>query len=305
MDYLVIGAGGTGGSIAAYLAVAGHAVTVVDREPGLKAIREHGLTVCRYAAEKIQTRNLTAVTEAEYQGQADVIFVCVKGYSLLEIIPLLSRAAHPQTVIIPILNIYGAGEKLAQQLPELNITEGCIYIAAEISGPGEILHRGSIFRVIFGSRDPAQRLPRFDQIASDLRASGIDGQVADDIRSAAFHKFALVSSMAAAGAYLNASAGDFQQPGSEARELFVTLIKEIQTLGQAMGIYLQEDLVEDILITIDALAPAMTTSMQKDLSQGGASEIDGLVFEVPRLGERWGTPVPQYTRISQALIENL
>ena len=45
MKYLIIGAGGTGGCIGAYLAKAGNDVTFIARGKHLQAIRENGLTV--------------------------------------------------------------------------------------------------------------------------------------------------------------------------------------------------------------------------------------------------------------------
>ncbi len=43
MKYLVIGAGGTGGSIGAYMTEAGKDVTLIARGEHLKRIQEHGL----------------------------------------------------------------------------------------------------------------------------------------------------------------------------------------------------------------------------------------------------------------------
>ena len=77
-------------------------------------------------------------TDMEHYGERpDVIFVCVKGYSLEETIPFIRRVAKPETVVIPILNIYGTGGRLQERLPELLVTDGCIYIAAEIKEPKE------------------------------------------------------------------------------------------------------------------------------------------------------------------------
>ena len=68
----------------------------------------------------------------------DVIFISVKGYALDDIIPFLAKVSKENTIIIPILNIYGTGYRLAPKLPHTNVIEGCIYIVAYISAPGEI-----------------------------------------------------------------------------------------------------------------------------------------------------------------------
>ena len=51
-------------------------------------------------------------------------------------------------------------------------------------------------------------------------------------------------------------------------------------------------MVEANLRIMKGLPPETTTSMQRDVCQGRQSEADGLVYEVVRLGHRYGVPVP-------------
>lgn len=44
-----------------------------------------------------------------YQGRPEVVFVCVKGYSLEDTISFLQRVSDRRTVVIPLLNLYGTG----------------------------------------------------------------------------------------------------------------------------------------------------------------------------------------------------
>ena len=70
--------------------------------------------------------------------------------------------------------------------------------------------------------------------------------------------------------------------------MFKALITEIVALSHAMGIEFQEDLVERNLKIVEPLAPEATTSMQRDVYAGKKSEIDGLVYEIVRLGKEYG-----------------
>lgn len=65
-----------------------------------------------------------------------------------------------------------------------------------------------------------------------------------------------------------------------------------------MGIHFTVDLLATNLKSLDNSAPNFTTSMQRDIKQGRPSEIDGLVFEVVRLGRQYGVPVPTYAMIA-------
>lgn len=108
MNYLIIGTGGVGGCIAGFLALAGKDVTCIARGKHLEAIRRQGLHL-KSDLKGEHFLRVKACTAEEYQGKADVILVCVKGYSIDSIRPVLERAATPDTLVIPILNVYGTG----------------------------------------------------------------------------------------------------------------------------------------------------------------------------------------------------
>ncbi len=298
MKYLVIGAGGTGGSIAAFMTEAGKDVTVIARGKHLEAILKYGLKMETTRKGNYTVWPMKACDMDHYDEKPDVIFNCVKGYSLEETIPFIRRAAHKDTVIIPILNIYGTGSRMQQELPGLFVTDGCIYISAEMKEPGTILQTGDIFRVVFGARKPEEYRPVLVQIAADLKDSGITGFLSDNIRRDALQKFSYVSPMAACGIYYDIDAGAVQKEG-KVRDTFIALMREIDALANAMGIRFAVDIVKTNLDILDKLSPNATASMQRDLKQGKASEIDGLLFEVVRMGRRYGVQVPTYEIIAE------
>lgn len=300
MKYLVIGAGGTGGCIGAYMAKAGKDVTLIARGEHLAAILESGLKLETNWQGTNTVFPIKACDTLHYNEQPDVIFVCVKGYSLEAIVPFIKQVTHKNTVVIPILNIYGTGGKLQEMLPELLVTDGCIYISANIKGPGTIQMHGKIFRIFFGVRSSAQYRPILKQIETDLNECHILGVLSSDIRKDALQKFSYVSAMAACGLYYHAEAASVQKTG-EIRESFINLIREIQALALAMDIHFKVDLVQFNLDILDTLAPTASTSVQRDINLGKESEIDGLVFEVLRMGEKYNVPMPTYQKISENL----
>ncbi|MBU4541461.1 MAG: 2-dehydropantoate 2-reductase [Firmicutes bacterium] len=299
MKYLVIGAGGTGGCIGAYLAKAGKDVTLIARGQHLDRIRENGIEMETNWQGTYTVSPIKAYDTLHYDEQPDVVFVCVKGYSLDEIVPFIKQIAHKDTVVIPILNIYGTGGKLQELLPELLVTDGCIYISANIAAPGKIKMHGEIFRIFFGVRDPAQFCPVLKQIEADLNDSGILGVLSQDIRKDALQKFSYVSAMAACGLYYQVEAGAVQKPG-EIRNTYIDLLREIEALALAMDIHFDVDIVQFDLDILDSLAPTASTSMLRDINLGKKSEIDGLVFEVLRMGAHYHVPMPTYQRLAQA-----
>lgn len=304
MKYAIIGAGGTGGILGFYMTKAGKDVTLIARGRHLAAMQESGLAVEKMWDGTTETIPVKAADMDHYSERPDVILVCVKGYSLEDTIPFIQRVANPSTIVIPVLNIYGTGAKMQEKLPNLLVTDGCIYVSANIKEPGVLIQHGKILRVVYGVREKEEYDPRLEEIKQDFDVSGIDGVLSENIRRDALEKFSYVSPIGAAGLYYHATAADFQREGEE-REAFKTMIREIAALAEAMGVPFERDMVEVNLKILSTLASETTTSMQRDVMDGKSSEIDGLVYEVVCMGERYHVPVPMYEKVAEKLKETL
>lgn len=287
-----------GGSIAGFLALAGKDVTCIARGRHLEAIRRNGLHL-KSDLKGEHYLPVTACTSEEFEGKADVIFVCVKGYSIDSIKDVLERASAPGTLVIPILNVYGTGPRIGRLVPSVDVLDGCIYIVGFVSGEGEITQMGSIFRMVFGAR-PEQGIARerLEEIAGELRGCGIKADVSDDINRDTFIKWAFISAMACTGAYHDIPMGEVQREG-EVRDTFVGLSRESAEIGHRLGIAFPEDPVAYNLKVIDKLDPHSTASMQKDIARGHESEIQGLLFDMIELGERLHVNLPTYHKVAQ------
>ena len=283
MKYAIIGAGGTGGILGFYMTKAGRDVTLIARGRHLAAMQEKGLAVEKMWDGTTEIIPVKATDMEHYAEQPDVVLVCVKGYSLEDTIPFIKRVAKPSTIVIPVLNIYGV-----------------------------LIQHGRILRVVYGVRNMSsqkvnvkrahseERMDDLKNIKKDFDDSGIDGVLSENIQRDALEKFSYVSPIGAAGLYYHATAADFQREG-EQREAFKTMIREIAALAEAMGVPFQRDMVEVNLNILSTLAPEATTSMQRDVMEGKDSEIDGLVYEVVRMGERYHVPVPMYAKVAEKL----
>ena len=298
LKYLIAGTGGVGGSIAAFLSLSGKDVTCIARGEHLAAIRGNGLQL-HSDLKGEHCLKVAAFTAEEFQGKADVIFVCVKGYSVDSITELIKRASHERTVVIPILNVYGTGPRIGQLVSHVTVLDGCIYIVGFVSGPGEITQMGKIFRLVFGARPQQGVAPeRLETIVDVLRKAGIKADISDDINRDTFIKWSFISAMACTGAYHDVPMGPLQHPGAE-RDTFIGLSKESSEIGRKMGITYAEDPIGYNLKVIDKLDPDSTASMQKDIAKGHESEIQGLLFDMIALGEKMDVDMPTYRKVAQ------
>lgn len=278
-------------------------VTLIARGEHLRKMQNEGLRMETTRKGNYTVSPIRAVDMEHYDERPDIIFVCVKGYSIEEVIPFIGRVAKENTIVIPILNIYGTGSRLQKELPGLLVTDGCIYIAAQIREPGIIWQNGDIFRIVYGVREKEELRPELLEVAKDLKESGIEGILSDNIRRDALQKFAYVSPMAACGLYYHVSAGEIQKTG-DPRDTFVKLMREVDALAVAMGVPFLIDIVATNLRILDSLDPTASTSMQRDIYAGKPSEIDGLIYEVVRMGRQYGVPTPTYEMIEKKARED-
>lgn len=335
LHYLIVGTGGVGGSIAAFLKLAGADVACIARGRHLEAMNarglvfhsdlkgEHTLQIPAYtaeeymelvdekgkrksAAEQDDERN-SAFGQEQEDYRPDVIVVCVKGYSLDSIAPLISRVAKPDTVVLPILNVYGTGPRIQRLCPRVTVLDGCIYIVGFVSGIGEISQMGQIFRLVFGAHPgteaaypggAAALTARIGQVQADLSGAGIVTEISPDINRDTFVKWSFISAMALTGAYFDVPMGEVQKPG-EVRDTFVGLTRESVALGEKLGIDFGKDMVAYNLKVIDSLDPQSTASMQKDLARGHQSEIQGLLFDMIAQAEAAGIDIPTYRMVEK------
>ncbi len=302
MKFLIIGTGGTGGCLGGYLSAKGHDVTFIARGKHLEAMEKNGLVIKTAHRGDMVINPVKACTMDDYLSKGDipdVVFVCVKYYGLPSVIKFVKQFATKETLVVPILNVFGTGEVMQKELPETTCLDGCIYVVAQIEGPGIIAQPMKILRVFYGFRpnqDDSLR-GKAAELEKIMKDAEIDAHFTDNIQRDALQKFSYVSPAGAAGLYFHAVSDNFQHDGPE-REMFAGLIQEVQALGEGMGLKFEKNLVDIGLKLMDSMAPGTTTSMQRDVMGGGKSEFSGLVTRIVELGKQYNVPVPLYTKIN-------
>lgn len=313
IHYLIIGAGGIGGSIAGTLATAGKNVTLIARGQQLEALRRSGLVLVsdfggRKEEKLIPPGKIDVCSQEEYTSpdEPPVIFLCVKSYSIEDVAPFLDLAAQGGAFVIPILNGMRMGEYIRGFVKQGRILDGCTYLSAMKDGPGRFLMKGDRFRLVFGGdglhKSSTVKASQIEYIAEDLRSAGIDAEASDDILSHTVKKAAFVASCASTGLYYDVKVRELQKPGKP-RDMITKIAGEMSALAQKMGIVYGFDLAEDILTSLDGLSPDTESSLQRDIAQGGRSEFDSLVAYPIRIAQSCGLEMPALKTVKDAFEE--
>lgn len=133
---LVWGAGAIGGTVAAFLARAGHDITVVDASPAhVAAVREKGLRIVGPVAEFTQPLNI--VTPAELEGRWGAVALAVKAQFTGEACDQLLPHLEADGYVVSLQN--GLCESLiAGKVGPARTIGALIGFAGDMLGPGEV-----------------------------------------------------------------------------------------------------------------------------------------------------------------------
>ena len=126
-------------------------------------------------------------------------------------------------------------------------------------------------------------------------------ELVPNIRQVLWTKFVFIAAISALGGLTRVAIGEYRQV-PEAREVLTEAMAEVAAVAQASGVSLDADILSKTLAFIDAGAPDLRPSMQRDLEAGRVSELESMIGVVVRLGKEQGVPTP-VMRLAYALLK--
>ena len=308
----MVGAGAIGGMMAARLAAAGHAVSVVARGEHLDAIRRDGLRLVEVDGTETVASDLHASDDFGALGTHDAVILALKAHQIAAVAHQLDALCGDETMVVPVQNGIGwwyferhggphEGRHLAKLDPDGAIAAAvpaerivaCIaYPAAEKTAPGVITH-------VEGDRFPVGELDgtkseRARALAEALTSAGFKSRVLADIRShlwvKAWGNLAFNPISALTGATLGVIC---RTPAT--RDLAAQMMTEASHIAEALGVSIRIS-VERRIAGAEAVGEHKT-SMLQDAEAGRPLELDPLVGVFVELGELTGVATPAISSV--------
>jgi 2-dehydropantoate 2-reductase len=295
----VIGAGGVGGYFGGRLAHADIDTTFIVRGATLDALRTTGLRVDSIAGDFIVERP-DATDDPRSVGAVDAVLLAVKAWQIAEAAESAKPMIGPNTIVVPLENGIDAPEVIASIVGREHTAGGLCAIVSYIVAPGHIRHAASEPIVMFGELDNA-RTERIQNLRQAFAKAGINAQVPEDIHRSMWTKFLFIATMSGIGALTRVPIGVWRAM-PEIRAIVNESLREVVALATARGIDLGDDPIEKTWQRYDALAPASTSSLQRDVMDGKPSELDAQLGAIVRLATESAVPVPVTAMIYHALL---
>jgi len=293
----IFGTGGAGGYFGARLAQAGEDVVFIARGPHLQAIRDHGLQVETPGGTFVV--RATATDDPAEAGVVDVVIVGVKAWQVTDAARAIQPMLGPDTVVLPLQNGVEAASQLQEVLGNTRVLGGLCGTVSFVAGPGRIRSVGATNFVKIGELSGATS-ERAERLRDVFARAGITAEIPPDIQVALWEKFLFVVSWGGIGAVARAPIGVLRDL-PETRHLLEQAMREILNVARARQVALHDDIVSKTMAFVDSLAPAATTSLQRDIADGKPSELDAWNGAVVRLGREAGVPTPVHQVLYSSL----
>lgn len=304
MRIAIVGIGGVGGYFGGKLAreYAGsekHEIIFIARGEHLKAIQRNGLQLFTREGDYVAWPNI-ATDNPSIAGLFDLVFFCVKSYSLESSARSLKSNINKNTVVIPLQNGVDSAERLRAELPEVNIVAGSVYIITHIEKPGVIHQEDGACKLIFGT-DDIQSAQKYSGILDILLQAKIKATLTDKISEVLWTKYLLMCPLASLTTATGKTYGAIMED-SALREKARNLMKEVEAVARARHINLPENAVDKTMDMVARFGHNSKTSMQLDREKGNHTEIDTLTVFLCRAGRESGIPTPLHDEILRQLI---
>ncbi len=289
----VIGLGGVGGYLAGMLGAAWPDVTLVARGPRYDAVTGQGLTLHSELNGEIRVFPAKAVRSVAELPPQDYIFICVKNYSLDEVLQSLPGAVGENTLIIPVMNGVDPGDRVRAALDRGLVVKSLIYIVSFARDDYSIEQQGNFATIYFGLEDPSEadreKLRRLQQI---FDKAGIDARLSEDIEADIWRKYILNCAYNVETAYYDLPIGGLRRDPVKAAQ-YEALVKEAWYVAKAKGIRITEaDISEIIRRFYEDYAEGATSSLQRDTRAGRRAETDTFSGYIVREARKLGIDVP-------------
>ena len=297
MKVCVVGAGGTGGLLAAVLRRAGVDVSLLVTERHLTAIRRNGLALIapsgRFSVE------IQAEIEPRAIGACDVVIVTTKMWAVEALAPTLQPLLGENTVVIPVQNGIDAPEMLAKTLGWQHVVYGSASMNAAMEEPGVIRQRNPQHGITVAEAQ-GHESARLLKVKETFGAAGITVEVATDGPTLLWDKFIGLVSNSSLCALLRSPMGVVQKD-DDCWSLYTAVFNEAVAVGRAAGISIPEQKAEARLARARTSPPMVMPSMAVDLMAGNRLELPWLGGRVRELGRKHAIPTPANDFIWAAL----
>lgn len=312
----VVGVGGVGGYLAGMLIRAYPHVTVAARGERGRSIKENGLILHSDYHGEIAVRPEKVVEDTALLEPQDIIFLCVKNYSLEQACKELEHAVTENTIIVPVMNGADPGERARKFLQKGTVVDSLIYIVAFANKDYSVTQQGDFANLRIGIEDGGARQTECEgsheenqkkvlAVSEILSGAQIDHKVSGDIECDIWRKYILNCAYNVLTAFYNNNIGELRNDPKKDKE-YEQLVYEAYEVAVKKGVHVTKEHADAIIRRFrEELADDATSSLQRDVIAGNPTELETFSGYIVREARRLGVNAPVSERMYEGLKEKV
>ena len=290
MKVAILGAGSLGSVVGGRLAAAGHAVTLINRNPAyVEAVRANGLILEEGGRREVVAAH--AAPDPAGLDPVDLIVVLVKSADTEAAIRAATPLLGAGTVVLSLQNGLGQEALLARAVGAARVVGGKTYVGGVMLAPGVVGAGTKGKRTIIGELD-GPPTARIAALAAAMTGAGLETHAAADLRAEIWDKLLVNVATGALAAITGLDYGNLYDI-PEIEETALAAVAEAMAVARADGVALSTATpAEAWRRAAEGLPFGFRTSMLQSLDKGRTTEIDAVNGAVVAEGRRLGVPVP-------------
>ncbi|MEM7335072.1 MAG: 2-dehydropantoate 2-reductase [Chloroflexota bacterium] len=299
MKIMIFGTGAMGSIYAGLFADAGHEVWAVDVwEAHLTAMGENGLRVEGASGDRTVT-NIHPTSNAADAGTCDLYIIATKASGVEAGAKAIAPRLGPHSLVVPIQNGLGAGERIAQYMPVTNVLLGVASgFGASMKEPGHA-HHNAMNLIRLGEMQGGMS-ERLQEITAVWQDAGFSAKAFEDINQLIWEKYLCNIATAGPCTVFDCTLGELQTHPAH-WPIALGCAVEAYTLGQAMNINFSfDDPIAYVTEFVERMPHAKPSMLQDHYAQRH-SEIDAINGMAVTLGKRLNIPTP-YNDVITAVV---
>jgi 2-dehydropantoate 2-reductase len=289
INIAIVGTGGVVGYFGYKLITASRqrnniAVDLIVRGETAKALKENGLTLITPEHPTAPLMPSRVITDNELTHSYDVVFICVKDYSLQNVVERLMPVIREDTTVVPLMNGVDICQQIRASLKHGIVMPSCVYVASHQKAKGVIEHIGKPGKIICG-KDPAHPDADYSVIPRLFENTGVSVELKDDATPEIWNKFIFICSFGLVTTRHNASFGEVLASDAMKKEA-VSIITLVASVARQSGVAISDTIAETVLSVAARFPPETRSSLRLDFERSSHNELDMFVRPILKRAHR-------------------
>jgi 2-dehydropantoate 2-reductase len=272
---LVLGAGGIGGYVGAWLVKAGADVSFLVRPARAEKLRREGLRLeSKYGNASLEVRALTA---EEMHPEHDLAVLTCKSYDLNEAVEAVAPGLAPSGAVLPLLNGLSHIDTLNARFGRERVLGGSTRIASMMKPDGTVHQLFDNREVIFGEQDGAmsERVLTIRDIGN--RAPGLEMLAVPDVMQQMWNKLCFLGTGGSMYTLMRANLGEINRGSAEGRRLFQQLFATAVDVARANGYPPDQAFIDRTAQMFTRTDSTLASSLARDVEDGNRTEGEHII----------------------------